>query len=141
MIDPWIWATGAIIVGLLSGLVGAALVRRIILKGREDRPEAHDAARATATFLFLFFAAVGVIVAIGFTNPSFALTAYGATLLTSAEIVLGINAVAGGSFTLPFSLNPGAPVGADFFAQAGWFDLAAMGNVAFTNGVRVVVGE
>lgn len=69
MIDPWIWATGAVIVGLLSGVVGAALVRRIILKGREDRPEINDAARATATFLFLFFAAVGVIVAIGFTNP------------------------------------------------------------------------
>lgn len=69
MIDPWIWAAGAVIVGLLSGIVGAALVRRIILKGREDRPEMHDAARATATFLFLFFAALGLIVAIGFTNP------------------------------------------------------------------------
>lgn len=69
MIDPWIYAAGAIIVGLLSGVIGAALVRRIILKGREDRPEMHDAARATATFLFLFFTALGVIVAIGFTNP------------------------------------------------------------------------
>ena len=69
MIDPWIYATGAILVGLLSGIVGAALVRRIILNGREDRPEMHDAARATATFLFLFFTALGVIVAIGFTNP------------------------------------------------------------------------
>ena len=49
MIDPWIYATGAVIVGLLSGVVGAALVRRIILRGREDRPEANDAARATAT--------------------------------------------------------------------------------------------
>jgi hypothetical protein len=69
MIDPWIYAAGAVIVGLLSGVVGAALVRGIILKGREDRPEALDAARATATFLFLFFTALGVIVAIGFTNP------------------------------------------------------------------------
>ena len=69
MIDPWVYATGAILVGLLSGLVGAALVRRIILNGREDRPEMHDAARATALFLFLFFTALGVIVAIGFTNP------------------------------------------------------------------------
>lgn len=68
MIDPWIWAAGAVLVGLLSGVVGAALVRRIILKNREDRPEILDAARATSTFLFLFFAAVGVIVAIGFTN-------------------------------------------------------------------------
>ena len=48
MIDPWIYATGAIIVGLLSGLVGGQLVRRIILNDREDRPEAHDAARAAA---------------------------------------------------------------------------------------------
>lgn len=69
MIDPWIYAIGAVLVGLLSGVVGAALVRRIILKGREDRPEMHDAARATATFLFLFFTALGVIVAIGFTEP------------------------------------------------------------------------
>lgn len=69
MIDPWIYAAGAIIVGLLSGVVGAALVRRIILNDRRDRPEAHDAARATATFLFLFFTSLGVIVAIGFTNP------------------------------------------------------------------------
>lgn len=69
MIDPWICATGAIVVGLLSGVIGAALVRSIILKGREDHPEMHDAARATATFLFLFFTALGVIVAIGFTNP------------------------------------------------------------------------
>lgn len=69
MIDPWIFAAGAVIVGLLSGVVGAALVRVIILKGREDRPEMHDAARATATFLFLFFTALGVVVAIGFTNP------------------------------------------------------------------------
>lgn len=69
MIDPWIYAAGAVIVGLLSGVVGATLVRAIILKGREDRAEAHDAARATATFLFLFFTALGVIVAIGFVNP------------------------------------------------------------------------
>ena len=69
MIDPWILASGAVIVGLLSGLVGSALVRRIILNDRRDRPEAHDAARATGTFLFLFFTSVGVIVAIGFTNP------------------------------------------------------------------------
>ena len=69
MSDPWIYAAGAVIVGLLSGVVGAALVRSIILKGREDRAEMHDAARATATFLFLFFTALGVIVAIGFVNP------------------------------------------------------------------------
>ncbi len=69
MIDPWIYAVGAVIIGLLSGVVGAALVHRIILDGRRDRPEAHDAARATATFLFLFFTSLGVIVAIGFLNP------------------------------------------------------------------------
>ena len=55
MIDPWIYAAGAVAIGLLSGVVGAALVRRIILDGRRDRQEAHDAARATGTFLFLFF--------------------------------------------------------------------------------------
>ena len=69
MIDPWIFAAGAVIVGLLSGVVGAALVRVIILKDREDRAEMHDAARATSTFLFLFFTALGAIVAIGFVNP------------------------------------------------------------------------
>ena len=69
MTDPWIYAAGAILVGLLSGVVGAALVRRIILNDRAEHPEAHDAARASSTFLFLFFTAVGVIVAIGFTNP------------------------------------------------------------------------
>lgn len=68
MIDPWIWATGAVLVGLLSGVVGAALVRLAILNGRENRPEAHDAARATAIFVFLFFAAVGVVVAVGVTS-------------------------------------------------------------------------
>lgn len=68
MIDSWIYATGAVVVGLLSGVVGAALVRRIVLDGRRDRPEAQDAARAAGIFLFLFFAGVGVVVAIGFTK-------------------------------------------------------------------------
>ncbi|NCG23866.1 MAG: mechanosensitive ion channel [Actinobacteria bacterium] len=69
MIDPWIFATGAIVVGLLSGVVGAALVRRIILTDRSDYPEVRDAARASSMFLFLFFTSIGVIVAIGFINP------------------------------------------------------------------------
>ncbi len=68
MIDPWIWATGAVLVGLLSGVVGAALVRRIVVAGREERPEVDDAARASAIFIFLFFTAVGVIVAVAFTD-------------------------------------------------------------------------
>src|SRR5690606_22797586 len=51
--------------GLLSGVVGAALMRRALIKGREDKPEIVDAARATAIFVFLFFAAIGVVVAIG----------------------------------------------------------------------------
>jgi Mechanosensitive ion channel len=68
MIDQWIWAVGAIVVGLLSGVVGAALVRLAILKGRENRVEALDAARATAIFVFLFFAAIGAVVAVGVTN-------------------------------------------------------------------------
>jgi hypothetical protein len=68
MVDPWIWAAGAVVVGLLSGLVGAALVRLAILNGREERPEALDAARAAAIFVFLFFAVLGVLVAVGFTS-------------------------------------------------------------------------
>ena len=69
MIDPWIWAVGAIVVGLLSGVVGAALVRLAIVKGREGRLEVLDAARATSIFVFLFFAAIGVVVAVGVTSP------------------------------------------------------------------------
>jgi hypothetical protein len=65
MVEPWIMALGAIVVGLLSGVVGAALMRRALVKGRENKPEIVDAARATAIFVFLFFAAVGVVVAIG----------------------------------------------------------------------------
>jgi hypothetical protein len=65
MVDPWILALGAIVVGLLSGVVGAALIRRALVKGRENKPEIVDAARATAIFVFLFFAAVGVVTAIG----------------------------------------------------------------------------
>ncbi len=70
MNDAWIWATGAVVVGLLSGVVGAALVRRIILNGREDRPEIHDASKATSTFIFLFFVALGGVVAIGFADST-----------------------------------------------------------------------
>lgn len=69
MIDPWIWAVGAVVVGLLSGVVGAALVRLAIMKGREGRLEVIDAARATSIFVFLFFAAIGVVVAVGVTSP------------------------------------------------------------------------
>lgn len=65
MVDTWILALGAIVVGLLSGVVGAALIRRALVKGRENKPEIVDAARATAIFVFLFFAAIGVVVAIG----------------------------------------------------------------------------
>jgi hypothetical protein len=69
MIEPWIWAAGAVVVGLLSGVVGAALVRLAIVKGREGRLEMMDAARATSIFVFLFFAAIGVVVAVGVTSP------------------------------------------------------------------------
>ncbi len=70
MNNAWVWAIGAVVVGLLSGVVGAALVRRIILKGREDRPEIHDASKATSTFIFLFFVALGAVVAIGFADST-----------------------------------------------------------------------
>jgi hypothetical protein len=69
MIEPWIWALGAVIVGLLSGVVGAALIRLAILKGREERPEVIDAARAASIFVFLFFSAIGLVVAVGVTSP------------------------------------------------------------------------
>jgi hypothetical protein len=65
MIDTWVWAVGAVIVGLLSGVVGAALVRIALVKGRENRQEVVDAARATAILVFLFFAVIGVVVAVG----------------------------------------------------------------------------
>ncbi|MGB1505713.1 MAG: mechanosensitive ion channel domain-containing protein [Acidimicrobiales bacterium] len=96
MIDPWIYAAGAVVVGLLSGVVGAALVRRIILNDRRDRPEAHDAARAASTFLFLFFTVVGVVVAIGVTNAD-ELETLPAELLRSSPRVLaaGLILIAG----------------------------------------------
>jgi len=96
MIDPWIYAVGSIVVGLLSGVVGAALVRRIILNERHDRPEAHDAARATSTFLFLFFTSLGIIVAIGFTNAE-TLEPIPAELLRSSPQILaaGLILIAG----------------------------------------------
>lgn len=69
MSDTWVWVTGAILVGLLSGIVGAALIRRIILHERQDRPEVVDAARAAAIFIFMFFLAIGLVVAVGQSNP------------------------------------------------------------------------
>jgi hypothetical protein len=69
MIDTWIWALGAVIVGLLSGVVGAALVRIALVKGRENRQEVVDAARATSILVFLFFAVIGAVVAVGVTSP------------------------------------------------------------------------
>jgi hypothetical protein len=69
MIDTWVWAVGAVIVGLLSGVVGAALVRIALVKGRENRQEVVDAARATSILVFLFFAVIGVVVAVGLSSP------------------------------------------------------------------------
>jgi hypothetical protein len=69
MIDTWIWVVGAIVVGLLSGVVGAALVRLAFVKGREGRQEIVDAARATSILVFLFFAVIGVVVAVGVSSP------------------------------------------------------------------------
>lgn len=70
MDDTWLYAVGAVIVGVAAGLVGAALVRAGAVKGREDRPEVVEAARAVAIFFFLCMVALGVIVAIGVTNPN-----------------------------------------------------------------------
>jgi hypothetical protein len=69
MIDTWIWALGAVVVGLLSGVVGAALARIGLVKGRENRQEVVDAARATSILVFLFFAGIGLVVAVGVTSP------------------------------------------------------------------------
>jgi small-conductance mechanosensitive channel len=69
MHDSWIWAVGAVLVGVGSGAVGASLVRSGAVRGREDRPEIVDAARALAIFLFLVMSVLGVIVAVGVTNP------------------------------------------------------------------------
>jgi hypothetical protein len=69
MIDTWVWALGAVIVGLLSGVVGAALARIALVKGRENRQEIVDAARATSILVFLFFAVIGVVVAVGVSSP------------------------------------------------------------------------
>ena len=102
MIDSWIWAVGAIVVGLLSGVVGAALVRLAIVKGREARLEVLDAARATSIFVFLFFAAIGVVVAVGVTSPDTLrpipakLLAYSPHVLAAGLILIAGRAVAFG---------------------------------------------
>lgn len=86
-LNPWLFATGAVIIGLLSGLIGAALARAIILKGREDRTEIADAARAASIFVFVFFAAIGVIVAVGVTSRD-SLRPFPAKLLSYSPHVL-----------------------------------------------------
>ena len=86
-LNPWLFATGAVIIGLLSGLIGAALARLIILKGREDRTEIADAARAASIFVFVFFAAIGVIVAVGVTSRD-SLRPFPAKLLSYSPHVL-----------------------------------------------------
>ncbi len=128
MIDPWIYAAGAVIIGLLSGVVGAALVRSIILKGREDRPEALDAARATATFLFLFFTALGVIVAIGFTNPD-TLESIPAEVLRTSPRVLAAGLILIAGRAIAFAL--GGMVNAAFAASTSRIRSQLGGSVRF----------
>jgi hypothetical protein len=67
-IDTWVLATGAVVIGLLSGVVGAELIRRIVGSYSVDRPELADAAKAAALFVFLFFSVIGVLVAIGLSD-------------------------------------------------------------------------
>ncbi len=69
MIEPWILAVGALIVGLLSGVVGAALVRRIISSRRADNVELVEAGRAAGLFVFAFMTTVGLVVALVSTEP------------------------------------------------------------------------
>jgi small-conductance mechanosensitive channel len=100
MIDTWIWALGAVIVGLLSGVDPAALIRLAVLKGHENRPEVQDAARATAIFVFLFFCGVGLVVAVGVTSPETLrpiparLLAYSPHVLAAGLILIAGRAIA-----------------------------------------------
>jgi hypothetical protein len=57
------------------------------LKGREDRTEITDAARAASIFVFVFFAAIGVIVAVGVTSRD-SLRPFPAKLLSYSPHVL-----------------------------------------------------
>ncbi|MEX1023566.1 MAG: hypothetical protein WD226_00695 [Planctomycetota bacterium] len=81
------------------------------------------------------------ILAIGQNALDLPLAQFNATLLVNPILLTAINAPAGGVDLRVFSLNAPAPVGADFFAQAAWFDPAGFGGVAFTPSVRVLVGE
>jgi hypothetical protein len=67
-IETWVLASGAVIIGLLSGVIGAALIHRIVGPRATDRPELADAAKAAALFVFLFFSVIGVIVAVGLSD-------------------------------------------------------------------------
>ncbi len=141
MIDPWIFATGAVLVGLLSGVVGAALVRRIILNDRRDRPEAHDAARATATFLFLFFTSVGVIVAIGFTNPE-TLEPIPAEVLRKSPLVLAAGLILIAARAIAFAVN--GMVNTAFASSSGRIraQVAAVGRaIVYVVGVVLALSQ
>ena len=141
MIDPWIYATGAVIVGLLSGVVGAALVRRIILNDRRDRPEAHDAAKATATFLFLFFTSLGVIVAIGFTNPE-TLEPIPAEVLRKSPLVLAAGLILIAARAIAFAVN--GMVNTAFASSSGRIraQVAAVGRaIVYVVGVVLALSQ
>ncbi len=66
--QPWVWAVGSVIAGLLVGAVAAALARRYL--GHEKRRAPLRAVAApTSTFLFWLATATGVVFAIGATSP------------------------------------------------------------------------
>ncbi|MEX1024842.1 MAG: hypothetical protein WD226_07155 [Planctomycetota bacterium] len=70
------------------------------------------------------------------------LAQYAATLYTLPSVYIPISAPAGGFFPLDVTLTPDVSlIGVDFFAQAGWLDPGATGNVAFTQAMQVVVGS
>ncbi|MCH7788348.1 MAG: hypothetical protein IH940_02790 [Acidobacteria bacterium] len=68
VVDTWVLASGAIIIGLLSGVIGASLIRRIAGPHTADRRELADASKAAALFVFLFFSVIGVVVAVGLSD-------------------------------------------------------------------------
>ncbi len=68
MIDQWVYATIAVVAGLLAGGALGWVTRRY-LGAERRRPEVRDVAPAAAAFLFWFIAAVGIVVAVAVLSP------------------------------------------------------------------------
>jgi hypothetical protein len=68
MDDVWVAAIAAVAIGLMAGLAGAGLLYRALLARRPDDPVYRDSARSMAISCFIFFTAVGVLIAISVVN-------------------------------------------------------------------------